>query len=428
MKCSPVTDWVAQKTGLGAKLDPNTIQEYQFSRLREMLDFVKRHSRHYADALKHLDPRSFRGPQDLYRLPFTAAGDLQSNSARFVCVPQHKVARIVTLATSGTSGTPKRLYFSEHDLELCVDFFACGMQTMVSKGDSVAVFLGGASPGGTVDLLRQALERIGVEAIVCGFLDDAAKPLECFHADCLVGLPTQLFQVAKANPTLRPKAVLLCADYVTDAVFTSIRDTWHCEVFTHYGSTESGLGGGVQCCAHDGYHVRDADLLFEIIDPNSGRPVPHGSFGEVVFSTLTREAMPLIRYRTGDISRILDTPCPCGSPLHRLDTIAGRYANLIPLAGGGVISIHQLDDMLFGFPEILGYSAELHSGRELRITARLCEAVEPGQLARRIEELLMLPLSVSVSITESPLPASHAKRVITVVGDCEQVRNGQITV
>jgi len=428
MKRSPVYAWVAQKTGLGAQLDPNTLREYQFSRLRETLDFVKRHSRHYADTLQHLDPRSVMEPQDLHRLPFTTAEDLHMDSARFVCVPQHKVARIVTLSTSGTSGNPKRLYFSEHDLELCVDFFACGMQTMVSKGDSVAVFLGGTNPGGTVDLLRQALERIGVEAILRGFLDDAAKPLECFQADCLVGLPTQLFQVAKANPTLRPKAVLLCADYVSDAVYTRIRDTWHCEVFTHYGSTESGLGGGVQCWAHNGYHVRDADLLIEIIDPNSGRPVPRGSFGEVVFSTLTREAMPLIRYRTGDISRILDTPCPCGSPLHRLDTIAGRYANLIPLACGGVLSIHQLDDMLFGFPEILGYSAELHSGRDLRITARLSEAVEPGQLARRIEELLMLPLSVSVSITEAPLPASHAKRIISVVNDREKTENGQITV
>ena len=417
MNCSPVYAWVAQKTGLGAQLDPNTLMEYQFSRLREMLDFVKRHSRHYADTLKHLDPGSVREPQDLQRLPFTTAEDLQMNSARFVCVPQHKVARIVTLSTSGTSGNPKRLYFSEHDTELCVDFFACGMQTMVSKGDSVAVFLGGASPGGTVDLLRQALERIGVEAILHGFMDDAAKPLECFHADCLVGLPSQLFQMAKASPALRPKAVLLCADYVSDAVFSCIRDTWHCEVFTHYGSTESGLGGGVQCCAHDGYHLRDADLLFEIIDPTNGGPVPHGSFGEAVFSTLTREAMPLVRYRTGDISRIIDTPCRCGSPLPRLDTIVGRYANLIPLAGGGVISIHQLDDVLFGIPEILGYTAELHSGRDLRITARLCEAVNPGRLAKRVEEQLQLPVSISVAITESPLPASHAKRVIAVVGD-----------
>jgi len=419
MKCSPVNAWVAQKTGLGAKLNPDTLREYQLSRLREMLDYVKRNSKHYADTLAHLEPRSVTEPQDLHRLPFTTAEDLHLNSARFVCVPQHRVARIVTLSTSGTSGPPKRLYFSENDRELCVDFFACGMQTMAAKGDRVCVFLGGGSLGSTVDLLRQALERIGVEAILCGFMEDATESRNSLRADCFVGLPSQLFQMAKTNPALRPKTVLLCSDYVPDVVFATIRDTWHCEVFTHYGSTESGLGGGVQCCAHHGYHLRDADLLYEIIDPRSGRPVPHGSFGEVVFSTLTREAMPLIRYRTGDISRMISTPCPCGSPLHRLDTIAGRYANRIPLAGGGEISIHLLDDILFNLPEILDYAAELHSGRNLRITARLCAAVNPAQLAKNIEKLAPVPLSVSVTTTESPLPASHAKRVITVAGDGE---------
>ena len=86
-----------------------------------------------------------------------------------------------------------------------------------------------------------------------------------------------------------------------------------------------GLGGGVECEAHLGYHLREADLYFEIIDPNTGRLVPAGEYGEVVFSTLTRRGMPLIRYRLGDRCRFLPGRCPCGSGLRLMERVSGRF-------------------------------------------------------------------------------------------------------
>ena len=80
----------------------------------------------------------------------------------------------------------------------------------------------------------------------------------------------------------------------------------------------------MECRARNGYHLREADLFFEVVDPVSGSPVPDGTPGEVVFTTLTRRAMPLIRYRTGDVAAMLPGPCACGSPLRRLSRIAGR--------------------------------------------------------------------------------------------------------
>jgi phenylacetate-coenzyme A ligase PaaK-like adenylate-forming protein len=88
--------------------------------------------------------------------------------------------------------------------------------------------------------------------------------------------------------------------------------------------TEMGLGGAMACEERVGYHPREADLIFEIIDPQTGGPLPEGEVGEVVFTTLTRAAMPLIRYRTGDLSRWIPGNCPCGSVLKRLDRIADR--------------------------------------------------------------------------------------------------------
>ncbi len=411
----PLEAWLGVKTGLRGRISPATLQEWQFARLTEKLEFVKSRGKHYAESLKRIVPSEIQGPEDLQRLPFTGPEDLRRDSASFVCLPQKDVARIMTLNTSGTSGRPKRLYFSEKDQESCVDFFAGGMRTMVGPGDTARIFLGKSTPGNTVDLLRRGLERIGVKAMICDTSGDAARVLsapEKEACECLIGMPARIFQMAKANPGLRPKSVLLCADYVPKAVVEAVRELWRCEIFTHYGSTESGLGGAVSCAARDGLHIWASELLFEIVDPKTGLAVPDGEYGEVVFTTLAREAMPLIRYRTGDISRILSDRCACGSALRRLDDIQGRYENLIALPGGGGFSIHQLDEIVFKLPEVLDYVAEFQEGSRLDMTVRLCVPQSPENLARRIADALALDLKVTVRITRAPLPSRFVKRML----------------
>jgi len=104
------------------------------------------------------------------------------------------------------------------------------------------------------------------------------------------------------DPGLRLKAVLLSTDHVPLSLTRAVEQAWHCRVFNHYGMTETGLGGGVECEARRGYHLREADLYVEIVEPDGALPVPDGEPGEVVVTTLTRTGMPLIRYRTGDLS------------------------------------------------------------------------------------------------------------------------------
>jgi phenylacetate-CoA ligase len=123
--------------------------------------------------------------------------------------------------------------------------------------------------------------------------------------------------------------------------------------------TEMGLDGGVECSAHDGYHMRDADLLFEIIDPVTGKPVNNGEYGEVVFTTLTRRGMPLIRYRTGDMSRFMTQPCPCGSVLKRIERVSGRISEAMRLYDGSSLSLAQIDEILFRDPCVFAYEAEM---------------------------------------------------------------------
>ena len=120
------------------------------------------------------------------------------------------------------------------------------------------------------------------------------------------------------------RGVLLAAAVVPQADRLEIEQAWNCRVDEHYGMTETGLAGAVGCTVPGGYHMWESDLYYEIIDPVTGKPQPEGVRGEIVVTTLTRKAMPFIRYRTGDYSRFLPGPCPCGSVLHRLGRVEAR--------------------------------------------------------------------------------------------------------
>jgi len=134
--------------------------------------------------------------------------------------------------------------------------------------------------------------------------------------------------------------------------------------------TEMGLGGGVECQARRGYHLREADLYFEIVEPRTGKPVPEGEQGEVIFTTLTRVGMPLIRYRTGDLSRFIPGWCPCGTSLRTLARITRRLDNLITFQKTDAIGVSNanftpslcmadLDEALFPIPQVVNFSALL---------------------------------------------------------------------
>jgi phenylacetate-CoA ligase len=117
-----------------------------------------------------------------------------------------------------------------------------------------------------------------------------------------------------------------------------------------------GLGVAVECVAGNGYHFNEADLLVEVVNPSTGERVPPGEEGELVFTTLNREAMPLIRYRTHDISRLLVEPCPCGADtLLRIDTVKKRLGSILEIGDGDEIYPTYFDDVLFEVPGLIDY-------------------------------------------------------------------------
>lgn len=338
----PLDLWLARQCGARSSGElPGRLAIAQTALLRSTLRQAVRGA-FYAARLRecNLDITSV---DDLERLPFTTAEDLR-NWGDFLCVSQGDVQRMVTLHTSGTTGQPKRLAFTDADLARTRDFFAVGMSQLVGAGQRLAVLLPGAErPDGVADLLRQALGAAGVDVLApppevhatpSPDADPCAEPgkalaqwLEQAKPHCLVAAPAQLALLLKHFPHRGPQGlagILTSAEPLDDALGLALRRAWQCEILDHYGLTETAYGCAVECPAHQGFHVRELDVLIEIVDISGRKILAPGEEGEVVITTLQRQAMPLVRYRTGDVACLLPAPCACGSPLRRLGPVRGR--------------------------------------------------------------------------------------------------------
>ncbi len=342
---------------------------------------------------------------DLKRLPYTSAEDIRRDPMAFWCVSQDRIARIVTLTTSGTTHAPKRIGFTEADLERTIDFFHYGMATLVRPGERVLILLPGDQPDSVGDLLVRALARMDVTGIAHGPVRDPEITLAEIadrEIDGIVGIPVQVLALARHPGGAeigrgRVRTVLLTTDHVPRSIVTAIETTWGCRVFQHYGMTEMGLGGGVECEARSGYHLREADLLFEIIDPDrpDGPPPPEGEVGEVVFTTLTRTGMPLIRYRTGDLAAFIPDPCPCGSVLKQMTPVRRRRGTGAQLGPDRTLHLADLDEALFALPGVIDFEARVRpwredrpAGAELTLTLRMAPSHPPpdlGEVRRAVE-------------------------------------------
>lgn len=365
----------------------------QLELLNLQLEYARVHSPFYRHSLKS-GPKFLADLSELVKLPFLTAEELTRHCQELVCLPMSRVSRIVSLQTSG-SVFPKRLFFSQGDLERTVSFFAEGMRYMTQSGQKVAVCMPGNAPNGISSLLVTGLRRIGAQPLRVGGITDferVAALLRFEKPHTIVGFPSQLRRLALCAPDLRPENVLLSGDYLPQSVCATLSRIWGCDVFNHYGLTESGYGCAVECPSHTGQHIRHEDLVLEIADIQTGAVLPPGNWGEIILTTLRREAMPLIRYRTGDLGRLLTEPCGCGSQFCRLDRVKGRIAFRSALP-----SVYDLEELLYGMDTVLDFSARKEENK-LCIQVLLAEGGTIGPVREAIEARFPDAL-VSVSST-----------------------------
>lgn len=413
MKKTPLEAWIIKRTSISPE-NQDELRSFQLEKIIETVNYAKTNSPFYQKHLNDFDPDLINSWDDFNRLPFTTGDDLKNKAFEFLCVPQSRIDRIVTLNTSGTSGSKKRIFFTDEDLQKTVDFFDYGMRSLINNKDRVMVLLPGQAYGTIGDLLKKALERTRTVCVVYGLLKDldaVEKTMIENEINCIVGIPIQVLYLSrmKVEGFKRIEKVLLSTDYVPQVMVAELNKKFGCQVFNHYGMTEMGYGGGVECEALNGYHLREGDLYFEIVNPDSGKPVADGIYGEVVFTTFNRQAMPLIRYRTGDIGAFSNEVCQCGTFLRTMKKVEGRIRNRIYFDEGVYLDLKELEEILLVWEDLVDYQVTVKDNQLLKIDVSFFNEEQSSKQEQQIKAKVQeyfdtnFELSVQVEIEKSQL-------------------------
>ena len=314
-------------------------------------------------------PASLRSLDGLKDLPFTTAEDLAAHGNAMLLLSQSAVERVVTERTSGTTGEAKRLFYTAGDLERTVQLFTAGLGELIFPGSVTMICFPFSGPNGLGDLIAEAIGRLGARPLRVGFgksYAELSEIMERERPDTFVGMPAPLLSMLRVCGRGSLKRALVSGDACPDEVLRCAEELLGARLFPHYGSREMALGGAITCEAHAGMHLRENHVIAEIVD-ESGAPLPEGEWGELVITTIGMEAMPLIRYRTGDRARIVPGVCPCGSEIRRLD-VASRI---------GAEDYLALENAVFALPWAADWRAERREGG-LHLEVLTCG--EPGTL------------------------------------------------
>lgn len=336
-------------------------QEIEAMQLRKLNALLKKeHDRQgfYRDL-----PASLRSLYDLKSLPFTTAEDLAEHGSSMLLLSQSAVERVITERTSGTTGAAKRLFYTAGDLEHTVQLFTAGLGELIFPGSVTMICFPFSGPNGLGELIAEAIECLGAKPLRVGVgksYEELAEVLKQERPDTFVGMPVPLLSLLRVCGRGSLKRALVSGDACPEAVLKSIEDLLGSKLFPHYGSREMALGGAITCPAHAGMHLRENHVIAEIVSPD-GTPLPDGEWGELVITTIGMEAMPLIRYRTGDRARILPGDCPCGSAIRRLE-IRSRL---------DAAEFMDLENAVFSLPWVADYRAARRADG-LHLEVRTC--------------------------------------------------------
>jgi phenylacetate-CoA ligase len=380
-----------------------------------------------------LKPEAIRSLADLGRLPFTTGADLRdAYPAGMLAVPLDETLRLHT--SSGTTGKPKALFFSRQDVdnaaELCARCFAAtGMtkrdvfQNMMTYGLFTGAFVA-----------HYGAEKLGCLVVPVGPGNSERQLLMMrdFRTTSIHLTPSFALYFADflekkgidPRKDLALKRAFVGAEPYTEETRRKIEDGLGIKVYNSYGLSEmNGPGVAFECQHQSGMHLWEDHYIMEIIDPDTGEILPAGERGELVLTTLCREAMPILRYRTRDITSIAAEPCPCGRTSRRIQRIMGRADDMLIVRGVNIYP-QQIERVLMSVPKVgRNYLIILDGLDEMTIKVELAEAGFDGQLEHVVAlqeeikallraEILTKPKVDLVAPGTLPISEGKAKRVI----------------
>lgn len=338
------------------------IEDLQAKRLRSILERASR-SPFYSRRFKEigLRPEMISDISDLQRIPFTVKQDLRdSYPYDLLCEPKDRLVRMHV--SSGTTGQATAIFYTRHDLEVWADLLARCM------------YMAGARPGHTFQNLtgyglftgglgfQYGAERLGLLTIPAGagnskrqvqlMRDFSTNIIHIIPSFALLLMDVITQQGLNPREDLSLKLAFVGAEPHSEEVRRRIENFYGIRVHNSYGLSEmNGPGVGFECPYQSGLHIWEDAYIVEIIDPRTLKPVPDGEYGELVLTTLTREAMPILRYRTKDLTRIIPGTCSCGREHRRIDRIRGRSDDMFIVKGVNIFPI-QVERVLMNIPEV----------------------------------------------------------------------------
>lgn len=328
------------KTFIPSFADTAQLQEYQLEGLKWTVQHAYGGCEHYRRVMDQVGvtPSDIQSLDDIRKLPFTTADDLRAGYPfPLLSVPISDVVRIH--ASSGTTGKRKILTYTKRDIDDWGDFFArCYEMAGLTTEDRIQIAVGyGVWTAGVG--FQLGCERFGALAVPvgpgnidmqCEFLVDLQSTVMCCTASMGLLMAEEINRRGLKDK-IALKKMIFGSERSSDAMRERIRDLLGLEeMFDIVGMTELyGPGTGQDCTRHEGIHYWADYYILEILDPETLEPVPPGEIGEMVVTTLRKEAAPLIRYRTRDLTRLIDRPCSCGSILPMHDRILGRSDDMI---------------------------------------------------------------------------------------------------
>lgn len=309
---------------------------------------------------KGVTPEDIQSSADLYKLPFTSKADLRDNYPDgLVAVPRSKCVRIH--ATSGTTGKRVMAFYTQHDIDLWTDCCARAITAVGGSEEDVCqiaygygMFTGGIG-------LDQGSRRVGCLTVPISsgntdrqiqFIRDLGTTILCCTPSYAAYLGESMHEMGMTPDQIPLKAGIFGAEAWSEEMRQDIQKTMGIKAYDIYGLTElSGPGVAFECSAQNGMHINEDHFIAEIIDPDTGEVLPEGSKGELVFTSIDKEAFPLLRYRTRDICILKREKCSCGRTLVKMCKPMGRSDDMLIIRGVNVFP-SQIETVLLnhGYP------------------------------------------------------------------------------
>jgi phenylacetate-CoA ligase len=397
------------------------IRQLQLERLQVTLARVARNVTFYRRLFDNhgLEPEDIKSLDDLPQLPYTLKTDLRDNYPYgMFAVPMRDVVRIHS--SSGTTGKPTVVGYTKKDLdtwsELCARFMTAAG---VSKEDIVQIAFGYGMFTGAFGL-HYGAEKIGAAVVPMssGNTKKQIMIMQDYKTTALVCTPSYALYLAEAMEEMgvEPKSLslrwgLFGAEAWSEKMRSQIEERLPIVATDNYGLSEV-LGPGVagECLYKNGQHLFEDAFIYEIIDPQTLKPAPEGEKGELVITTLAKEAFPLVRYRTRDVTRFLPGKCPCGRTGRRIEKVMGRSDDMIIVRGVNLFP-SQIEDLLMKMEGVEPHYQILVDRVNNLDTMEIQVEVTEGLMSDEVQKLQSLQQKIQKEIRELYLVSAKVKLV-----------------